>query len=75
MKRVVDVQACEPESNYLCEPETFFVETLIFRPNLPNVDIKPSHSLDYMRSTNIRSHSCALYWTCEKLYILGTMNR
>ena len=75
MKRVVGAQACEPETNYLCEPETSFVETLIFPPELPNVDIMPFYSLEYMRSTNIRSQSYTLYWMCEKLYILGTMNR
>ena len=39
MKRVADAQACESETNYLCEPEPFFVETLIFPPKIPNVDI------------------------------------
>ena len=73
MKRVVDAQACKPKTNFFCELETFFVETLIFPPKLPNVDIKPFIVL-ITRGLQIYVAIVTLFIGRVKLYILGTMN-
>ena len=67
------MQACKPKTNYLCEPETFFVETLIFPPKLPNVDIKPFIVL-VTRGLQIYVTIVTLFIGRVKLYIFDTMN-